>query len=79
MLHWADSTGPSESATSARWKASKCGYELGKWTGLPLIQCSYCKIHQVVELKTMKDEKENKGRIFFECPSNYEGVSSRAD
>ena len=48
-------------------------HPVGKETGLPLIVCPDCDLARVIELRVVKLESQNKGRIFFKCPRN--GVS----
>ena len=48
-------------------------HPVGKETGLPLIVCPDCDLARVIELRVVKLESQNKGRIFFKCSRN--GVS----
>jgi hypothetical protein len=47
----------------------------GEETGLPLIQCPYCKRAWVIERRTQQDSPNNYGRIYIKCPRNEKWVS----
>jgi hypothetical protein len=44
-------------------------------TGLPLIQCTYCKRARLVERRTQQDSPLNYGRVYIKCPRNEKWVS----
>jgi len=77
MAQRADSSSSSASRATrrqGRGVSSVCEqHPVGKETGLPLIVCPDCDLARVIELRVVKLESQNKGRIFFKCPRN--GVS----
>ncbi|CAL4901368.1 unnamed protein product [Urochloa decumbens] len=42
---------------------------------LPLITCSKCGRHTIIELEVKKNDKGNRGRIFYKCPAHPNGCS----
>lgn len=77
MAQRADSSSSSASRATrrqGRGVSSVCEqHPVGKETGLPLIVCPDCDLARVIEVRVVKPESQNKGRIFFKCPRN--GVS----
>ncbi|XP_039845532.1 uncharacterized protein LOC120705065 [Panicum virgatum] len=74
MAQRADSSSSSASRATrrqGRGVSSLCEQHLvGKETGLPLIVCPDCDLARVIELRVVKLESQNKGRIFFKYPRN---------
>jgi hypothetical protein len=62
------------SASSGGWMQEP--YPLfGEETGLPLIQCTYCKRARLVERRTQQDSPLNYRQIYIKCPRNEKWVS----
>jgi hypothetical protein len=49
----------------------------GEETGLPMIQCTYCKRARMIEWRMQQDSPNNYGRIYIKCPRNENGLAFR--
>jgi hypothetical protein len=55
--------GPMASSSSAAQSTRKRPH-------LPLIVCTECGRHMIIELEVKKEESGNRGRIFYKCPAH---------